>query len=260
MTDLSAIELHHEVAGPPDAPPLLLLNSLGTTLEMWGPQIPALTGQFRVIRCDTRGHGLSPVPPAPYSVEDLAGDALALLDRLGIERAHVVGLSLGGMVAMNLAARAPERVDRLALLCTSALLGPPETWDQRVAAVRAGGTAAVADAVVARWLHQGRLDSDPTTVAYVRDLVASTPAEGYVGAALAVRDSDRRADLARITAPTLVIAGAEDPSTPPEHLHRIAEGIAGSRLVEIPACAHLATIDQPEAVTAALLEHFGTAK
>lgn len=253
---MGAIALHHEIAGQRDAPAVLLLNSLGSNLAMWDAQVPALNEHFLVIRCDTRGHGESPVPPGPYGIDDLVDDAVALLDNLGIERAHVAGLSLGGMVAMRLAARNPERVDRLVLLCTSALLGPAETWAERAATVRANGTGAVADTVVSRWLTEARRADDPQTTGYLRDMVAATPADGYAACCDAIRETDLLEDLAAITAPTLVIAGAEDPSTPPEHLHTIAAGIPGSSLIELPACAHLATIDQPEAVTAALVEHF----
>ena len=140
---MSAVRLHAVVEGPANAPVVLLAGSLGSSLQMWEPQVPALAGRFRVVRYDTRGHGLSPVPAGPYALDDLVDDVVALLDRLGVERAHVVGLSLGGMTAMRLAAREPHRVDRLALLCTSASLGPASAWAERAAAVRAGGTAAV---------------------------------------------------------------------------------------------------------------------
>lgn len=255
---MGAIALHHDITGRGDVPAVLLLNSLGSTMAMWDPQVPALTERYQVIRCDTRGHGESPVPPGPYVIDDLVDDVVALLDNLGIERAHVAGLSLGGMVAMRLAARDPQRVDRLALLCTSAQLGPPETWIERARAVRANGSAAVADAVVARWLTHSRRAADPQTTGYLHDMVAATPADGYAACCDAIQAMDQRQDLAAISAPTLVVAGAEDPSTPPVHLQLIASGISDATLLELPECAHLATIDQPEAVTAALVEHFST--
>ncbi len=253
---MGAIALHHEISGEHEAPPVLLLNSLGSTLTMWERQVPALSESFMVVRCDTRGHGESPVPPGPYVIDDLVDDAVALLDNLGIERAHVGGVSLGGMVAMRLAARDPDRVDRLALISTSAQLGPPETWIERAATVRADGTAAVADTVVARWLTQAHRNSDPRATQYLRDMIAATPADGYAACCDAIRDMDLRADLASITAPTLVVSGLDDPSTPPVHLHTIVAGIPGARLVELADCAHMAPIDQPEAVTSALVEHF----
>lgn len=253
---MGAIALHHEISGSADTPAVLLLNSLGSTLATWERQIPELAQRFLVVRCDTRGHGESPVPPGPYVIDDLVDDAVALLDNLGVARAHVAGLSLGGMVALRLAARSPERVDRLALLCTSAHLGSPETWAERAATVRAKGTGAIADTVVARWLTDARRASDPQTTDYLREMIAQTPADGYAACCDAIRDMDLRDDLAEITAPTLVIAAADDPSMPPVHQQAIAAGIPGSRLLELADCAHLATVDQPEAVTEALVEHF----
>jgi len=253
---MGAIALHHEIMGSSGAPAVLLLNSLGGTLAIWERQVPTLAEHFLVIRCDSRGHGESPVPPVPYVIDDFVDDAVALLDNLGIGRAHVAGLSLGGMAAIRLAARDPERVDRLALLCTSAQLGPPETWAERAATVRAKGTGAVADTVVARWLTETRRAADPQTTEYLRDMIAQTPSDGYAACCDAIREMDLRDDLGSITAPTLVIAAAQDPSTPPVHLQTIAAGIPGSHLLEIADCAHLATIDRPEAVTAALVDHF----
>ncbi len=255
---MGAIALHHQITGERGAPPLLLLNSLGGTLAMWERQVPALAERFLVVRCDTRGHGESPVPPGPYVIDDLVDDTVALLDNLGIGRAHVAGLSLGGMVAMRLAAREPERVERLALLCTSAQLGPPETWAQRAATVRAKGTGAVADVVVSRWLTETRRTADPQTTEYLREMIASTPSDGYAACCDAVREMDLRDQLPTITAPTLVIAGTDDLSTPPVHLQTIAAGIPAARLIELADCAHMATIDQADAVTTALVEHFST--
>ncbi|GAB7052930.1 3-oxoadipate enol-lactonase [Catenuloplanes indicus JCM 9534] len=249
------MELHHVLDGPVDAPPLLLLNSLGTDLSMWDPQMPALSRRFRVIRCDTRGHGRSPVPPGDYALDDLGRDALALLDRLGIASAHVVGLSLGGMTAMWLAAHAPERVGRLVLCCTSARLGPPEAWADRARTVRAHGTRAVADAVAGRWLTAGFAERHPQLVDRLKNMISKTPPDGYAGACAVVQHMDQRADLASITARTLVIAGQDDPATPPAHGRLIADGIPGARLVVLPEAAHLATVERADAVTALLLDH-----
>jgi 3-oxoadipate enol-lactonase len=185
--------------GDPAAPPVLLLGSLGSTVDMWEPQLAPLAARYRVVRADHRGHGGSPVPPGPYALDDLVDDVVALLDRLGIARAHVVGLSLGGMVGMRLAAREPGRVDRLAVLCTSALLGPASGWTERAAAVRAGGTVAVADAVVGRWLTPA--GQEPGLLARLRAMVAGTPPEGYAGCCEAIGAMDLRADLPRPTTP-----------------------------------------------------------
>jgi 3-oxoadipate enol-lactonase/4-carboxymuconolactone decarboxylase len=252
---MTAVPLHHVVDGPDDAPVVLMLGSLGSTGRMWDPQVPALAGPYRVVRADARGHGRSPVLPGPYVLDDLVDDTLALLDRLGVQRASIVGLSLGGMTAMRLAARAPERVDRLAVLCTSALLGPAQNWTDRAAAVRAGGSGAVASAVVERWFTPGLRAADPALVADMEEMVAGIPAEGYAACCEAIATMDLRQDLARITAPTLAIAGADDPATPPEHLAAIADAVPGARLLVLPSAAHLASIEQAPAVNAALLLH-----
>src|SRR4051812_5088004 len=248
------VAVHHRVDGPPDAPALLLINSLGADLSMWEPQLPALGARFRVIRYDARGHGRSPVPPGRYALDDLGRDALDLLDRLGVARAHVCGLSLGGMTAMWLATHAPGRVDRLVLCCTSAQLGPPAAWAGRAATVRAGGTAAVAGAVVARWVTPGFAAAHPEVVRRLRDMVAATPATGYAGACAAIEEMDLRPGLPRISAPTLVLAGAGDPATPPEHGAAIAAAIPGARLQVLAPAAHLATLEQPDTANRLILE------
>ncbi|GLW06034.1 3-oxoadipate enol-lactonase [Microtetraspora sp. NBRC 13810] len=248
--------VHHEILGDPGAPPLLLASSLGTTAAMWDPQVAELAARFRVIRYDHRGHGGSPVPAGPYTIADLGADVLALLDHLGIGRAHFAGLSLGGMTGMWLAAHAPERIDRLALLCTSARLGPPSVWTDRVEAVLRDGTGSIAEAVVGRWFTPGFAERRPDVVAAHVDMLRRTPAAGYAACCLAIRDMDLTGDLPAITAPTLVLAAADDPSTPPEpHARTIAAGIPGARLVTLADAAHLANVEQPGPVTAHLIDH-----
>lgn len=219
--------------------------------------ISDLSRVARVVRYDTRGHGSSPVPDGPYSLDDLADDVIALLDRLGVDKAHFVGLSLGGMTGMRLAARNPERVDRLVVLCTSPLLAPAQGWHDRAAIVRAQGTAAVADAVVARWYTQGFRDSQTERVQAAVATIGSTPAEGYAGCCEAIAAMDLRSDLASISAPTLAIAGADDPSTPPPHLELIATSVQDGRLLVVPDSAHLANDEQPGIITPAIIEHLG---
>jgi 3-oxoadipate enol-lactonase/4-carboxymuconolactone decarboxylase len=252
-----AVALHHVIEGPADAPVVLMLGSLGSALRMWDAQAAALAGPYRVVRADLRGHGASPAPPGPYAIDDLVGDVVALLDTLAVDTAHVVGLSLGGMTAMRLAAVHPERVSRLAVLCTSALLAPASGWTDRAAAIRAGGTGAVAASVVARWFTEAGRKADPDLVARHEAMVAATPAEGYAACCEAIGAMDLRSDLPRIVAPTLAIAGAEDPATPPEHLRDIADAVPGARLLVLPGAAHLAAVEQPAAVNAALALHLG---
>ena len=249
------MSLHHRLDGPAGAPVVVLSNSLGTTLEMWDPQLPALTRSFRVLRYDQRGHGRSDVPPGPYTLGELGQDLLGLLDRLDLERVSCCGLSLGGMVGMWLAGNAPERLDRLVLACTSAYLGPPETWIDRAALVRTEGTAAVADAVMERWFTERFRTDQGSTVARYRAMVAETPSEGYAACCEAIRDWDFREQLGSIVAPTLVVAGAADPATPPEHAELIAQRIPGARLVVLPDVAHLANVETTAAFDEAVLGH-----
>ena len=249
------VNCHHVVSGRPDGPVVVLSNSLGATHAMWDANLAELERHFRVVRYDTRGHGRSPVPPGPYSIDDLADDVVALLDRLGVERAHFVGLSLGGMTGMRLAARNPERVDRLVVLCTGAHLTPPSAWRDRAATVRADGTQAVAEAVVARWFTPGFLEAAPEVRATCEAMVAGTPAEGYAGCCEVIAVMDLRADLPAITASTLAIAGANDPATPPPHLEAIADAVEDGRLLVVPDSAHLASAQQPGTITPAIIDH-----
>ena len=251
------VPLHVETAGPQGAPAVVLLNSIGSTLGMWDAQVGALSEQFRVVRVDTRGHGES--PPAPgtsTSIADLGTDVLAVLDRLGIDRAHVAGVSLGGMTAMWLAAHQPARVARLAVLCSSANPTPVSTWIERAATVRAGGTAAIADAVVARWITPELATRDPELRQRLVAMVAGADAETYAQGCDVLATLDLRPDLSRIATPTLVVAGAADVALPLAHSETIAAGIAGARLAVVPA-AHIAPVEDAGEVTQLLLEHFG---
>lgn len=249
------VAVHAVITGREGGPVVVLSNSLGSTHRMWDAQIGALADRFRVVRYDTRGHGHSPVPDGPYTIDDLADDVIALLDRLGVERAHLVGLSLGGMTAMRVAARNPERVDRLAVLCTAAHLPPATAWEERAAMVRAQGAGAVAAAVVQRWYTPQYLAAHPGVRAESEAMVAATPAQGYAGCCEAIAALDLRDDLAAIIAPTLAIAGADDPATPPAKLDEIAAGVKHGRLLVVSDAAHLANAEQPEVITPALIEH-----
>jgi 3-oxoadipate enol-lactonase len=247
--------LHYEVAGPEQAPVVVLANSLGATLRMWDPQLEPLTRSFRVIRFDTRGHGGSPVPPGPYTIDELTDDVLELLDHLELEKVHYVGLSLGGMIGMRLAAQHPDRVDRLTLLCTSARLGPASMWHERAAKVREHGTASVAEAVVARWYTKPFQETHPDVIAADTEMIGSIPPEGYSGCCEAIAAMDLTTQLPHISAPTLVIAGADDVAIPLDHLARIAEAIPAADLLVVPSAAHLASAEQPELISEAILRH-----
>jgi 3-oxoadipate enol-lactonase len=253
---VSPARLHYELSGPDDGPVLVFGGSLGTTLAMWDPQAARLAGRRRILRYDHRGHGGSPALSGPYAIEELGRDVLDLLDGLGCERASYCGLSLGGMVGMWLAANAPERIQRLILLCTSARLPPPAAYRDRAAAVRAAGTPeVVADAVLARWLTPAWAQENPGPAAGLRAMFSQVSAEGYAGCCEAIAALDLRAELERITARTVVVAGAEDPATPPKHAELIAAAIPGARLVVLERAAHLASVERADAVTDLIADH-----
>jgi 3-oxoadipate enol-lactonase len=254
MSPNSAVEVPYRVDGPEDAPVLVLSNSLGSTSAMWDPQVPALTERFRLVRYEIRGHDSAPVPDGPYSLDDLGGDVVALLDRLGLERVSFAGLSLGGMTGMWLAVNAPERIDRLVLMCTSAMLSKEHDWPLRARTVREKGTGAVAEAVVERWFTPAYVDANRDVAERMRAMVADTPAEGYAGCCEAIDAMDLVADIPGVRAPTLVIAGREDPATPPPHAEQIAGQIPGARL-ELVDAAHLASYERSDEVTALMLDH-----
>ncbi|MEU4313102.1 3-oxoadipate enol-lactonase [Nocardia sp. NPDC024068] len=248
--------LAYRATGPGgDAPTVVLLGSLGSDRSMWDPQVAALSGEYEVLAVDLRGHGDSPAADGACTIADLAADVLALLDRLGRERVHLVGLSLGGAVAQWIAAHAPLRVRTLTLLCTAAKFGTAQAWLDRAEAVRSDGTAALADAVVGRWFTAPLIDRDPGLVARSKAMVSATPDAGYAACCTALAQFDGRADLARITAPTLVIAGAQDPATTPGDMRVLADGIANSVLHVLDPAAHLANIEQAGRVSALLAAH-----
>ncbi len=250
--DTGTGKLYYQIDGPDNAPVLVLSNSLGTTLAMWLPQLPALTEHFRVLRYDTRGHGQSDVTPGPYSIAQLGRDVVSLLDGLNIPAAHFCGLSMGGMTGIWLGVNAPSRIRRLVLCNTSAAIGVPEVWNTRIAKVKQDGMDSIIDAVLERWFTADFLAHAPAQAERVRQMLRNTPAEGYVANCAAVRDMDQRSELARITSPTLVIGGKHDKATPPEHGELIARAIPGAKYVELNA-AHLSNWEVAQAFTQQLL-------
>jgi 3-oxoadipate enol-lactonase len=255
MATATPIDLNYRVDGPSGAPVLVLSHALGLSLAMWDPQVSALTRVFQVVRYDHRGHGGSPVPAGPYRIEELGRDVLHLLDRLALDRVSFCGLSLGGFVGMWVASHAPERLDRLVLCCTAARMPRPEDFAARARTVREQGMEAIADSLIARWFTSAFRASQPETVARIRSILLSTPREGYAAACEAIAQMDLREDLPRIKAPTLVIGAEHDQSTPPEKSREIAQRIAAAELVIIPNAAHIANVEQPEAVTNQILDH-----
>jgi 3-oxoadipate enol-lactonase len=245
--------LAYRVEGAPDRPALLLSNSLGTTADMWAPQMPALLSRFRVIRYDTRGHGSSDAPAGEYTIDELGRDALSVLDAAGAARAHVCGLSLGGVTAMWLGVHAPDRIASLVLASTAARIGTVDMWNERIRQVLERGTGSIADAVMARWFTETFRRQHPSIVSSFRTMLASTPTAGYAGCCAALRAADLRESITRITAPTLVIAGASDPATPPADGRDIHARIGGSG-IRILDASHLANVEQPDQFSEAVAD------
>ncbi|MFL9925292.1 3-oxoadipate enol-lactonase [Herbaspirillum lusitanum] len=243
---LKDVRLHYQLDGDASLPVLVLSNSLGTSLAMWEPQIAQFTQHFRVLRYDTRGHGQSQVTPAPYTIPQLGGDVIALLDHLDIQKAHFCGLSMGGSTFMWLAVHHPERVNKLVLCNTGALIGTADTWTSRIATVQKDGLATIAAAVVSRWLTPEYAEKNPAQVEALSAMLKATPDEGYAGACAAVRDNDLRAAITGIKAPTLIVAGSGDVPTPPADAHFMEQQIAGAQYVEFDA-AHISNQQQPQA-------------
>lgn len=252
---MNSVTVNHRIEGPAAAPALLLLNSLGSDLSLWEPIMPELLRHFRVIRFDMRGHGESPAPKGPYEIAELGADALALLDRLGVQRAHVCGTSLGGMVGMWLAVHAPDRVERLALICSSARIAPVQAWQERAALVRAQGTSAVAQAVVGRWFTPEFASQHAAAIERYETMVSATPAEGYAACCEAIARWDFTDKLAQIACPTWILSGQQDPATPPAHGYLLAALIPGARIDVVPQAAHLAFAERPTFVARLLIDH-----
>jgi 3-oxoadipate enol-lactonase len=241
--------------GPDGAPVLVLGNSLGTSAAVWDNQVPEFRTRFRLLRYELPGHGGTSAAPGPYTIGGLAVGVLALLDALGVERAAYCGISLGGMIGMWLAAHQPDRISALGLVCTSAYLPPADSWQTRAAQVRGAGLAPITTPVLARWFTPGLSSRAPEVIERFSAEFERTDPGGYAGCCEAIAAMDLRPDLPRISAPTLVLAGAEDPATPPEHGAAIVDLVHGARLEVIPATAHLAAVEAPGPVTAALLAH-----
>jgi len=220
--------LNYQIDGPDNAPVLVLSNSLGTDLGMWDTQIPLWSQYFRVLRYDTRGHGASLVTEGPYTIEQLGGDVLALLDGLDIQKAHFVGLSMGGLIGQWLGINAGERLHSLTLCTTAAKIASDEVWNPRIDTVLKGGQQAMVDlrdGSLARWFTPGFVQAPPEQAQRICQMLAQTSPQGYAGNCAAVRDADYREQLGRIQVPALIVAGTEDVVTTPEHGRFMQAGI-----------------------------------
>lgn len=252
MIDADGCLLNVTVEGRDGGPTLMLSNSLGCTLQMWEPQMRALSQVFRVIRYDRRGHGKSGVPAGPYSIERFGRDVLAILDDLNIEKVHWVGLSMGGMVGQWLGANAPERLGKIVLSNTTCYYPDPAIWEARIKAVKEGGLASVADTVIGGWLTQEFRDRQPDVAARLKAMLMATPVEGYLACCEALSRLDLRGDLPRIKSPTLVIAGRYDKSTPIAMAEAIRSQIPGASMTILDA-AHISNVEASLAFNDAVL-------
>jgi 3-oxoadipate enol-lactonase len=249
MPDIKADDgciIHAEIEGPDNAPVLMLSNSLGTNLHMWDEQVAPFTRHFRLLRYDRRGHGKSGVPKGPYSMERFGRDVIAVLDGLGIRKINWCGLSMGGMVGQWLGANAGDRVDKLILSNTACYYPDKTMWDARIKLVRENGLAGIVDANMERWFTKAFRDRASQALEKMREMFVATKLEGFIGCGEAIRDMDHRPLLAKISAPTLVIAGRHDPATPLEGNEFICQHIPGAKIAVLDA-AHIANLEQPQA-------------
>jgi len=243
--DLNGTALRVRCDGERSRPTVVLNNSLGTDLSMWDAQAAVLATRFHVVRYDTRGHGGSAAPAGPYTIELLGRDVLALLDHLDIERAHVVGLSMGGVIAQWLGTHAPERLRKLVLANTAARIGTEEGWRARAAAVRAAGMAEIAVGAPGRWFTSEFVARQPVIVGLMQKTLRGVDPEGYAACCEALAVADLGDDIRRIVSPTLVIAGALDPGTTVLDAQALADAIPAATLATLPA-SHLSNIEAPD--------------
>lgn len=241
----------YTVEGRDDAPTLLLIHSLATTHELWAQQMPALSDSFRIIRYDMRGHGRSAAPVGDITIEQLGRDALAVLDAAGVERANISGVSLGGLTAIWIGENAQDRVEKLVLANTAARIGTSDTWSARIRVVREGGMEVAADLAIPRWFTDGFRENHPDIMAAYRAMVLACPPDAYIGACAALRDADLRSDLPLISAPTLVVAGSEDRSTPPADSELLRDNLPDAHM-ELLSAAHLSNVERPGEFSALL--------
>ncbi|HSS65197.1 MAG TPA: 3-oxoadipate enol-lactonase [Gammaproteobacteria bacterium] len=254
--DANGHQVCFQLSGPENAATVCLSHSLACSGVMWEAQVPALGDRFRVLRYDTRGHGGSEATSPPYSLDRLADDVVAMLDALGIERVHWVGISMGGMIGQSLALRHPRRLLSLVLCDTLSVVSDEAQaiWADRIDIAKREGMAPLCGPTLERWFTPSYLEKDPPGLQSIRAQILNTPVTGYIGCCEAIRRIDYIDRLDDIRLPTRVIVGADDPATTPADAHAIHRGIEGSSLVTIDDAAHLSNVEQPEAFNNAVLE------
>lgn len=250
--EFDGVRIHYRFDGPPDVPVLVLSNSLGTDLHMWDKVVAAMSARYRILRYDTRGHGQSSVPEPPYTIPQLAGDLVKLLDFLHLERVHLCGLSLGGMTAIWLGIHEPSRFNRLIFANTAAKIGNHAMWNERIAAIRASGMEPLAEVMMQRWFTESFLRLHQEELVSPRSVMEKTNADGYIGCCLALRNEDLRAQVSRIQSPGLVIASEFDIATPVTDGRALHEGLPNSEYTQLDA-AHLSVWERPQEFQSAVL-------
>ncbi|MGA7988737.1 MAG: 3-oxoadipate enol-lactonase [Candidatus Dormiibacterota bacterium] len=248
------VELAYSLLGERDKPLLVMSSSLGTTRAMWERQ-HALQSRYRLLLYDHRGHGASPAPAGPYTIDELGADVIAMLDGLGVATVSFCGLSLGGMVGLWLASHHAQRIERLVVMCALARLEPVGRYADRAVAVRSNGMASIATDVVSRWFTPGFIERNPALVGAFTATFAGLSAEGYAGCCEALAGADLRRSISRIDAPTLLIAGADDPIVTPAAAVMFGSSFREATVAVVPEAAHLANVEQPDVVNRLVLEH-----
>jgi 3-oxoadipate enol-lactonase len=249
----NGINVHYRIDGPVDGPWLMFSNSLATNLFMWDQQAVRLSRKYRVLRYDQRGHGLSDAPQGRYSFDTLIADAVALMDSLGIERTHFCGLSMGGATAMGIAQRHPERLDMVVICDTPCASSPAsaQQWKERIGVAKSQGMTALADATIARWFPAETVAAKPSYLANLRQMILSTPVDGFVGCAAALADHDFRPEVSAVPLPVLFLVGEKDGATPAA-MRQLQTDLPGSRFIELSGAGHISNLDRPDAFNRAV--------
>ena len=242
---VNGLDVAYRFDGPKDAHVVLMANSLMSNYSMWDWNVPALADRYRVLRYDKRGHGGSQTTSGPYSISQLADDAVALLDALKIEKVHFIGLSMGGMIGQQMGARYPERVYSLSLCDTASEMPPRNLWEERFEIARKDGIPGLVDGTIKRWFTAPFIERAPQDIEKVRQMILGTGVEGYISCASAVRDMAQTTMLLKIKAPTLILTGRQDPACTVEQATVLNRMIDGSKMVLIEEAAHLSNIEQP---------------
>lgn len=259
FASINGIALHYRLSGAAGGEPLILINSLGTDLRIWDEVVTLLSGTYRVLCYDKRGHGLSDVPAGPYGIDDHVADLRGVAGHCGFDRFALCGISIGGMIAARVAARHPEMVRHLVLVDTGAKIGTDETWNDRIATVREKGMGAIAEGVVGRWLTAAFRTSQPAAFAGWRNMVERCSPEGYAASCATVRDTDLTQDLKSIAAPTLVLVGDSDVVTPEAMARQLADAIPDAQLRVVRDAGHVPAIEQPRALADFIRQHLNEA-